>query len=79
MSKHKVDEKKAQAYFDSFTVSTKISQAKSLAQHYAVEGVPLLIVGGRYVTDVAMAGGPEKLLAVLDQLISVAQKRSAVK
>jgi len=75
LGKHKVDEKKALMFYESFTVSTKVSQAKTLAQHYRIEGVPLLIVGGRYKTDVAMAGGAEKVPDVLNQLINIAQKK----
>ncbi|MES2206413.1 MAG: thiol:disulfide interchange protein DsbA/DsbL [Pseudomonadota bacterium] len=73
--KQKVDEKNARTMFESFTVNTRVSQAKTLAQYYQVEGVPLLIVANKYQTDVQMAGGPEKVPAVLNHLIRLAQNK----
>lgn len=74
LARQKVDVKKAQSIYDSFSINTRLMKGKTLAQEYRVEGVPLLIVGGRYLTDVQMAGGPEKLGGVLNHLIGLAQK-----
>ncbi|WP_088281888.1 thiol:disulfide interchange protein DsbA/DsbL [Ideonella sp. A 288] len=53
----------------SFTVATKASQARQLSQTYRIEGVPTLIVHGRYMTSVGMAGTADRALQVVDALI----------
>ncbi len=75
IQKQKVDEKNARTMFESFTINTRVSQAKTLAQYYQIEGVPLLVVANKYQTDVQMAGGPEKIPAVLNYLIRLAQAK----
>jgi protein dithiol oxidoreductase (disulfide-forming) len=73
--KHHVDEKKAQSTYDSFTVTTRASQAKGMAQQYQIEGVPTIIVGGHYMTDVSKAGSMEALPNLINHLIQLAQKK----
>ena len=55
--------------FDSFSVNTKVSRAVSLSKRYQLEGVPTLIVNGKYRTDGPMAGGRKGIIKVLDFLI----------
>ena len=59
----------------SFSVATKINQARQLAQAYRLDGVPTLAVNGRYTTSVSQAGGHERTLAVADVLIQRSRKR----
>jgi protein dithiol oxidoreductase (disulfide-forming) len=73
--KHHIDEKKAKAAYESFTVITKASQAKGVAQQYQIEGVPTIIVGGKYMTDVAKAGSVEAVPSLLNHLIHLSQKK----
>ena len=54
----------------SFSVQTRMRQAKQLAQAYQIEGVPTLGVQGRFVTSVAMAGDAARALAVVDYLVA---------
>jgi thiol:disulfide interchange protein DsbA len=42
--------------WNSFTVQTNLQKADDLVHRYKVEGVPLVVVNGKYVTDVNMAG-----------------------
>ena len=70
-----VDKDKFLATFNSFAIQGHIKQAKELAQKYGVQGVPTLIVNGKYRFDLGSTGGPEATLNVADQLI--AKERAA--
>lgn len=61
--------------FDSFTVNTKVNRAANLSKGYQVEGVPTLIVNGKYRTDGPMAGGRKGMLKVIDFLIKKESKK----
>jgi thiol:disulfide interchange protein DsbA len=56
--------------YNSFTVSSNLSRAEELTTRYHVEGVPLIIVNGKYQTDVGKAGGPTELLALINDLVA---------
>lgn len=55
--------------FDSFAVNTKVNRAATLSKRYKLDGVPTLIVNGKYRTDGPMAGGRKGMIKVLDFLI----------
>jgi thiol:disulfide interchange protein DsbA len=57
----------AKAY-NSFTVNSNLQRAEQLTQRYRVEGVPLIIVNGKYTTDVAKAGSEAKLIELINDL-----------
>lgn len=61
--------------WDSFTVNTKLQRAEQLTQRYRVEGVPLIVVNGKYTTDVSHAGGAGELLQVIDDLAASEKRR----
>lgn len=61
--------------FDSFSVNTKYNRAVELSKRYQIEGVPTLIVNGKYRTDGPMAGGRKGILKVLDFLIKKESKK----
>ena len=58
----------------SFTVQSKLSRAMQLMGSYKVDGVPMVVVNGKYVTSTGHAGGPEKVVPVVEQLIAMARK-----
>lgn len=67
MEKQGVDKKKFLDVYNSFGVQTKIRRAAQLQQAYNVDGVPMLAVGGRYLTAPSIVGSsmgrqPEKVL-----------------
>lgn len=70
-----VDKAKFLETFNSFAVKGKMAQYKELAQKYGVQGVPTMIVNGKYRFDLGTTGGPEQTLNVADQLI--AKERAA--
>ncbi len=54
--------------YNSFTVQTDLSKADDLVHRYHVDGVPTVIINGKYVTDVNMAGNPANLISIIDDL-----------
>lgn len=54
--------------YASFAVNSDLQRAEELTQRYQVQGVPLVVVGGKYTTDVQKAGSPEQLTQMIDDL-----------
>jgi thiol:disulfide interchange protein DsbA len=54
--------------YNSFTVQTGLSKADDLVHRYHVDGVPLVVINGKYVTDVNMAGSPANLISIVNDL-----------
>ncbi len=69
-----VDAKKFGEAYDSFGVQNQVSQARQLTSAYGIQGVPSMIVDGKYRTSSSMTGSHEKLFPVLNQLIAMALK-----
>ncbi|HEV8018211.1 MAG TPA: thiol:disulfide interchange protein DsbA/DsbL [Steroidobacteraceae bacterium] len=59
----------AKAY-NSFTVNSNLQRAEEITQRYRVEGVPLVVVNGKYTTDVAEAGGEGRLIELINDLVA---------
>ncbi len=60
--------------YDSFTVNSNLQRAEQLTARYQVQGVPLVIVNGKYTTDVTQAGSPGNLLQLINDL-AASEKR----
>ena len=54
--------------YNSFTVQTDLSKADDLVHRYHVDGVPLMVINGKYATDVNMAGSPANLISIVNDL-----------
>jgi thiol:disulfide interchange protein DsbA len=65
---HGVSKADFQKTFASFAVESRLRQAEDLARRYKITSTPTLAVGGKYVTDVAMAGSEDALFPVLNAL-----------
>jgi protein dithiol oxidoreductase (disulfide-forming) len=61
--------------WDSFSVTAGLQRAEQLTQRYKVNGVPLVIVNGKYTTDVGQAGGPGQLLQLINDLAANEKRR----
>jgi thiol:disulfide interchange protein DsbA len=61
--------------FNSFAVDAKVRRATDLTRRYGLEGVPALVINGKYVTDGVMAHGHNGMLQVTDYLISKESKQ----
>lgn len=70
-----VDEKAFTDAWQSMTVTTRLQQASDLIRRYKVEGVPLIVVNGKYTTDVGSAGGHTQLLALINDLATAEKRR----
>lgn len=69
-----VDPAQYNAVEKSFTVQSKIARATQLMGAYKVDGVPMIIVNGKYVTSTGHAGSPERVIPVVEQLVAMARK-----
>jgi thiol:disulfide interchange protein DsbA len=61
--------------WNSFSVNKDLQTAEELTRRYRVEGVPLFIVNGKYITDIGMAGGQASLVSLLDDLAAGERRR----
>jgi thiol:disulfide interchange protein DsbA len=60
--------------YHGFNVETAMQRADELVQRYRVTSVPDFVVNGKYVTDVAMAGTPDRLISLLSDLAAQEHK-----
>ena len=58
--------------FNSFAVDTKLRNAKRLTAKSTAQGVPAILVDGKYHTSVSLAGSEEQLFTTINQLIDKA-------
>lgn len=72
LAKQGVDMRKYDATLHSFTVESKLRRAAQMAQAYRLDGVPSLIVQGRY--QVMASSVPQKMLATTSYLIGEVRK-----
>lgn len=56
--------------FNSFSVRSRVQQAKARVRAYQITGVPTLIVNGKYRINGSMAGGNAAMLEVVDFLVA---------
>jgi thiol:disulfide interchange protein DsbA len=56
--------------YNSFGVQTKLNGGNSKAQAYAIDGVPSLIIDGKFKTSPSIAGSNDATLQVVDDLIA---------
>jgi protein dithiol oxidoreductase (disulfide-forming) len=54
--------------YNSFAVNSDLQRAEEITQRYHVEGVPLVVINGKYITDVGKAGSHENLIAEINDL-----------
>jgi protein dithiol oxidoreductase (disulfide-forming) len=59
-----------QRAFASFAMDSKVAKAEDLNRRYKITGTPTIVVNGKYVTDVSMAGSEEKLFEVVNALVA---------
>jgi protein dithiol oxidoreductase (disulfide-forming) len=61
--------------FNGFAVNTKLQRAEELMRRYRVESVPVIVVNGKYRTDVSMAGGHDQLIQLINDLAASEKRR----
>lgn len=60
--------------FKGFAVDSRARRAEQLAVAYGLTSVPIVVVGGKYATSPAMAGGYDQALAVINFLVDKVRK-----
>ena len=71
-----IDEKKFREHYHSFPVDTQLRKNRQLEKKYGHNGVPAIIVNGKYLTVASMAGSNARMMQVVDFLV---QKELAAK
>jgi len=60
--------------FNSFSVDAKVRKATDLSRRYGAQGVPTVIVNGKWRTGGTIAGGHEGMIKVVNHLIKMESK-----
>jgi thiol:disulfide interchange protein DsbA len=74
-----LDRKKVEAEFNSFSLNTKLNHAAQIFRASGATGVPTLMIDGRFITSVTMAGGNQEALNVANYIIDNVRKEKAKK
>jgi protein dithiol oxidoreductase (disulfide-forming) len=61
-------------YEHGFSMTNDLRNADELVQRYRIDGVPTFVINGKYIADVASAGSPEKLIALVGDLAAQEHK-----
>jgi len=66
-----LDVAKVKQAWESFSVATKMRQAKQLSDDYQIDGVPEIGIAGRFTTSPSLGAGAAAALTTADYLINV--------
>jgi thiol:disulfide interchange protein DsbA len=72
VAEHGVDRAAFLNAYNSFGVAGSVNRARMDGRAYGIDGVPTLIVDGKYMTSANIAGGHDKVFEVVDFLIKKA-------
>ena len=67
-------EEQVESAFNSFDVNNKMRAAKKITRQSGANGVPALVVDGKYLTSQRLSGGTAQMFKVVDQLVGKAAK-----
>ncbi len=79
----KVDAKKFEEVYESFSVDSKVKRAAQMTKAYRISGTPTVIVNGKYTTGpgytMGAGGHPDyaRFQQVLDELVAMERKKPA--
>ena len=76
LAKNGVDPAKYAEMEKSFTVATNMQRAKQMTMNYKVDSVPRVVVAGKYYTSGELAGSPEHIFPVVNELIAKVRSES---
>ena len=72
--KQGIDTKKFSDAYASFGIQGKVARSRQLTTAYGINGVPAIVVAGKYQTSASMAGSHEAALKVTDYLIGLVRR-----
>ena len=70
MAAQGVDRDEFMKAYNSFTVDMKVRKVQQMPTKYGIDGVPVLVVNGKYRASQSIAGSTERLFKVLDTLVA---------
>jgi thiol:disulfide interchange protein DsbA len=65
----KLDKKKVEAAFKSFSMNAKLSRSYKMFKDAGATGVPTIIIDGNYFTSSTMAGGEKNAIDIINFII----------
>jgi thiol:disulfide interchange protein DsbA len=65
-----VDNEAFSAAYDSFSVETSLKRSQQLVRRYRIDGVPTIIVNGKYVVTTSSAGSNARVFDIVDYLLA---------
>jgi len=71
-----IDEEKFRGAMSSFEVDMAVRRAADLSRRSGADGVPALVVNGKYLTSPSQVGSRDKMIVVLNGLIAEESKAS---
>jgi len=77
LTKNGIEPAKYAEVAKSFSVQTKLSRARQMTSSYKVDGVPQMIVNGKYITNNTYAQGEPKIMPIVEKLVDKARKEMA--
>lgn len=69
-----VDRKKFEEEYNSFAVDSMLRKNKKKQEAYKIQGVPSIIVNGKYLTSGTLSGSYDNLIKIVNYLIEVESK-----
>ncbi len=66
-----IDGEEFRAAYNSFYTNMKVRRATEMGRRYGIDGVPAVVVNGKYRTSPSQTGSREGLVKVIDYLIGV--------
>ena len=64
------DEKSFRKHYNSFPVDSQVRKNKKIEQRYGHQGVPAVVVNGKYLTNGSMAGNYDRLIKIINYLVA---------
>lgn len=74
VEKQGIDRKKFENTYQSFSVQNLVSKSTQMTRQYELNGVPALIVNGKYITSGRLGGTPQDTIRTLNGLIEKVRK-----
>ena len=76
LAAHGVSAEDFAKHYRSFSTENKLRQTENLSRRYMLDHTPMMIVHGKYLTDVTMAGGVDELFELVNDLAAREQEAS---
>jgi thiol:disulfide interchange protein DsbA len=74
IEKQNIDRKKFENTFRSFAIQNQVARSTQMTRQYQLNGVPALVINGKYLTSGKMGGTPQDTIKTLEMLIEKARR-----